>query len=240
MILVLPFQLSFQPYVFSQLENPEIKKDMARLFSYLMWSVTAGSYCVLLATRLLLPLIAPPEYASAYLVTLLMMPAMAFMGIFYYGETLLKTTQRSYIIGLVVSISAVFSIIANFILVKYFSWYGAMLATNVTLLILGGSLFIMGLKEYPLPMEWRRLRIAAVLFTAIMVINLLLLNSNLYLYCATQLIVAAVILIATFRSSLLDEREKKFTREMFHRFISLFKRTPPRESGEISPPGLYR
>ena len=240
MILVLPFQLSFQPYVFSQLENPDIKKDMARLFSYLMWSVAAGSYCVLFATRLLLPLIAPPEYANAYLVTLLMMPAMAFMGIFYYGETLLKTTQRSYIIGLVVSISAVFSIIANFILVNYFSWYGAMLATNVTLLILGGSLFIMGLKEYPLPIEWRRLRITAVLFIAIMVINLLLLKSNLYLYCAIQLIVAAVILIATFRSSLLDEREKKFTREMFHRFTSLFKRTPPRESGKISGPGLYR
>jgi O-antigen/teichoic acid export membrane protein len=238
MILVLPFQLSFQPYVFSQLENPDIKKDMARLFSYLMWSVAAGSYCVLFATRLLLPFIAPPEYANAYLVTLLMMPAMAFMGIFYYGETLLKTTQRSYIIGMVVSIAAVFSVIANFVLVNYFSWYGAMAATNATLLILGGSLFIMGLKEYPLPIEWRRLRIAAVLFIAIMVTNLLLLKSNLYLYCAVQLIVAAVILIAIFRSLLLDEREKQFTREVFRRFTSLFKRTPRGESGDISRPGL--
>jgi O-antigen/teichoic acid export membrane protein len=240
MVLVLPFQLSFQPFVFSQLDNPNIKKHMARLLSYLMWSVAAGSFCVLFAARLLLPLVTPPEYADAYLVTLLMMPAMALMGIFYYGETLLKTAQKSYIIGLIVIVSAVFSIIANFILINYISWYGALLASNVTFLILGSSLFIIGLKEYPVPIEWRRLRIAALLFMGVMVTNLLLLKSNLYLYCVTQLVVAAVIFFAIFRSSLLDEGEKQFTKQMLYRLVVLLKRTPREESGEGSHPRFTR
>ncbi|MDH4202745.1 MAG: oligosaccharide flippase family protein [Phycisphaerae bacterium] len=236
MVLVLPFQMSFQPFVFSQLDSPDIKKQMSRLLSYLAWSVMAGSYCVLFGARLLLPLIAPPEYADAYLVTLLMMPGMAFLGIFYYGETLLKTIQKSYIIGLIVIVSAVFSIIANFILVNYFSWYGALLASNATLFILGGSLFMIGLKEYPLPIEWPRLGIGAVLFVGVLVMNLLLLKSNLYLYCTAQLIVATVILFVAFRSSLLDEREKQFTRQTLSRLVVLLKRTPREESGEISRP----
>jgi O-antigen/teichoic acid export membrane protein len=236
MVLVFPFQLAFQPYVFSQLDSPDIKKQMSRSLTYLVWAVVAGSFCILFGLRLLFPLIAPPKFASAYIVTLMILPAMAFLGVFYYGETLLKTTQRSYTIGLFVAISAIFSIIANFFLINYFSWYGAILASNTTLLLLGGSLFIIGLREYPISIEWRRLRTAVILFVGVLVMNLLLLKSNLYLYCTTQLIVATVILFAAFRSSLLDEREKQFTRQTLSRLVVLLKRTPREESGEISRP----
>lgn len=236
MLLVLPFQLSFQPYVFSQLENPDIKKQMGRLLTYLMGSIAGGSFCILFAARLLLPLIVPPEYTDAYMVTLWMMPAMAFMGLFYYGETLLKTTQKSYIIGLIVVTCAILSVIANFILINYMSWHGALIASNSTFLILGGSLFIIGLKEYPFPIEWRRLRIATVLFIGVILINLFLLNSNLYLYCIVQLIIAVVISLTAFRTPLLDEKEKLYIKQMRYRLVALLKQTPREESAEISQP----
>jgi O-antigen/teichoic acid export membrane protein len=51
MVLVIPFQLSFQPYVFSQLDLPDIKRKMSRLLTYLMCSIAIGSYCVLFAAR---------------------------------------------------------------------------------------------------------------------------------------------------------------------------------------------
>jgi O-antigen/teichoic acid export membrane protein len=234
MVLVIPFQFSFQPYVFSQLEDPTIKKQMARLLSYLMWSIAGGSFCILFAARLVLPLFFRPEFGEAYFVTLTMMPAMAFLGIFYYAETLLKATQKSYIIGLVVTVSAVFSIIANFILVYYLAWHGAMLASNITFLILGGCLFVIGLKAYPLPIEWRRLRTAAVLFAGVLLINFILAKSNLYLYCIVELTIAAIILLIAFRSSLLDEGEKKYTRQIFYKAVTLFKRLPRKKTGELS------
>lgn len=217
MVIVLPFQLSFQPYVFSQLDAPDIKKQMGRLLTYLMWSVTIGSFGVLFASRLLLPLIAPPEYANAFTVTLFMMPAMALSGVFYYGETLLKTAQKSYVIGLTVILCAVFSVIANFILINYIGWHGALLASNCTFLVLGGSIFFIGLREYSVPIEWRRLRIAAVLFLGVLLVNLLLLKANLYLYCSLSLAVAVPITYITARGSFWDDSEKNAVKQLFQK-----------------------
>ena len=227
MALVLPFQLSFQPYVFSQLDLPDIKKQMGRLLTYLMWSVAAGSFCVLFAARLLLPLIAPPEYAEAFTVTLLIMPAMALSGIFYYGETLLKAAQKSYIIGLVVIVCAVFSMLANFILINYISWYGALLASNCTFLVLGSSIFFIGLKEYSVPIEWRRLRIAAVLFIGVLLTNLLLLRVSLYVYCILSLAVAVPVAYAVIRSTVWDQEERKSVQQALGKLKALFQKAPP-------------
>lgn len=242
MVLVLPAQLAFQPYVFSQLDSPDIKRLMSRSLTYLTWAVVGGSFCILFAARLMLPLIAPPEFSSAYIVTLLTMPAMAFLGLFYYGETLLKTSQKSYTIGLLVTLSAIFSIVANFILIHYISWYGALLASNITFLFMGGSLFAIGLKEFPLPIEWRRLRIATVLFVGVLLLNFFLLKSNLYVYSAVMAVIAAMVIFVVFRSRMLDESEKDFTKQMLFRLVTLFKQirqekadTIPYESSSGTP-----
>lgn len=233
MVLVLPFQLSFQPYVFSQLNDPDIKKQMGRLLTYLMWSVVCGSFCILFAVRLFLPLIAPPEFAEAYKVTLFMIPAMAFLGIFYYGETLLKAVQKSHIIGLFVVVSAVFSVVTNFILIHYMSWYGALIASNATFLILGGSLFLIGLKQFPLPLEWRRLRSTGFLFVGVLLINFFLQGFNLYLYSAIQILVAVIILMTAFRSTFLNKEEKYFAKQTFSRFMTLLRQTCRKGSEKI-------
>ena len=227
MVLVIPFQLSFQPYVFSQLDLPDIKKKMGRLLTYLMWSIGIGAFCVLFGARLLLPLITPPEYAEAFTVTLLLMPAMALSGIFYYGETLLKAAQKSYVIGLIVTVCAVFSVIANFILINYISWYGALLASNITFLVLGGSVFYIGLKEYSVLIEWRRLRIGGGLFLGVLLVNLILLRSNLYLYSVLNLILAGIILFFLIRSTLWDQDERRSVQKALDKLKSLFQKAPP-------------
>lgn len=226
MLLVLPFQLSFQPYVFSQLDRPDIKKQMARLLTYLMWSIAGGTFCVLFAARLLLPLIAPPEYADAFIVTLLMMPAMAFMGIFYYGETLLKASQKSYIIGLIVVGCAIFSVIANYFLVNYWDWYGALLASNITMVFLGISLFLIGLKKYSIPTEWRHLWVTGVLFLGVLLTNLILVKSSLYLYCILNIVLAGVVLLFVVRSTLWDTEEKQSVRRAMDKVKALFQKRP--------------
>ena len=227
MVLVIPFQLSFQPYVFSQLDLPDIKRQVSRLLTYLMYSIAIGSYCVLFAARLLIPLIAPPEYAEAFIVTLLIVPAMAMASLFYYGETLLKAAQKSYIIGMIVIVCAVLSLIANFILIYYISWYGALLATNVTFLVLGGSIFCIGIKEYSVPIEWRRLRIGGGLFLGVLLINLILLKSTLYLYSVLNLVFAGAILLFLIRSTLWDQDERRSARKALKKLKSFFQKAPP-------------
>jgi len=234
MVLVLPFQLSFQPFVFSQLDTPDINKQMARLLTYLMWAIAGGAFSILLATRLFLALVMPPEFADAYRVTLLMMPAMAFVGLFYFAETLLKAVQKSSVIGLFVLVAALCSVILNYVLIERFSWYGALIASNVIYFILAGSLLTVGLKSFPLPIEWKRLRTTAFLFIGILAVNLFLLKSNLYLYCTVQLIVAAALGFAVFRTPLLEKSEKDALKQTILRMGDRFRRIPHQKPQEMS------
>jgi len=222
--LVLPFQLSFQPFVFSQLETPDIQKEMARLLTYLMWSIAGGTFCILLASRLFLVLVMPPEFADACLVTLLMMPAMAFVGLFYFAETLLKAVQKSSVIGLFVLVAALCSVILNYVLIDHFSWYGALITSNVIYFILAGTLLMVGLKSFPLPVEWKRLGTTMFLFVSILVINLLLLNANLYWYCGVQLIVAGAIGIAVFWGPLTEMHEKAALKQILNNIAQMIRR----------------
>jgi O-antigen/teichoic acid export membrane protein len=213
-VLILPFQLSFQPFVFSKLGAPDLKSQMSRLLTYLLLAVSAGSFTVIAAAKLLLPVIAPPEYACAYTVTVLMMPAMGCLGIFYYGETLLKAAQKSYIIALVVAICAAFAVTANYLLVSLFSWYGAVAASNITFILLAGTSLTIGLKEFPVPLERRRIGIAAAVFAAVMLFNLLLLGTDRLTYCLLCVLFAAAAAWLLAACSFLDGREKDFLRQL--------------------------
>ncbi|MHC5140826.1 MAG: hypothetical protein ACYSOD_02295, partial [Planctomycetota bacterium] len=143
------------------------------------------------------------------------------------GETLLKAAQKSYIIGMIVIVCAVLSLIANFILIYYISWYGALLATNVTFLVLGGSIFCIGIKEYSVPIEWRRLRIGGGLFLGVLLINLILLKSTLYLYSVLNLVFAGAILLFLIRSTLWDQDERRSVRKALKKLKSFFQKAPP-------------
>ncbi len=221
MILVLPFQLSFQPFVFSKLDSPDIKKQMGRLLTYFVLAVSMGAFCVLFGSRLLMPLIATTDFTKAYTVTVLMMPAMAFMGMFQYAETQLKAAQKSYIIGLIVAICALFALMANYVLVRFFSWYGAIIASNTTFLLLGGTLFVIGMKEFPVPIERRRILTGIILFIAVMLLNLLLLKVNDYMYYAICLIAAGLTIWVLLAGRFCDASEKQLLFNIYYKLKSI-------------------
>ena len=101
------------------------------------------------------------------------------------------------------------------------------MASNTTFLILGGSVFYIGLKEYSVLIEWRRLRIGGALFLGVLLINLILLRSNLYLYSVLNLILAGIILFFLTRSTLWDHNERRSVRKALKKLKSFFQKAPP-------------
>ena len=85
-------------------------------------SILVILFSILLGSRILLPLIAPPEYSSAYLVILLLLPGIAFIGIYYFAETLLNEVQKTYVIGLTMTVCAIISVILNYMLIPVMNW----------------------------------------------------------------------------------------------------------------------
>jgi O-antigen/teichoic acid export membrane protein len=81
-VLIYPFSLAFEPYLFAGLNSTDIKEKLSRLLTYLILGATLTSFALVAGSRVLLPLIAPPEYAPAFIVILLLVPGMAFTGMY--------------------------------------------------------------------------------------------------------------------------------------------------------------
>jgi O-antigen/teichoic acid export membrane protein len=208
--LILPFQMSFQPFIFANLNNPNIKKQMSQLLTYLVLAISAASFCILFGSRLLLPYIAPPAYSSAYSMIILLLPGMAFIGIYYFAETLLTTVKQTKIIGLTMTACAVISIVLNYTLIPLLNQYGAIIAVNACYMLAGSLLFIIGRKKFPVPFESKRLIIAAGLFIAVILLNLALLKANNNIYCLAGITTVFAALCVLHFGSFYNEREKMF------------------------------
>lgn len=206
--LILPFQLSFEPYVFANLDNPQVKRQMSQLFTYLALAIAGVSFCILFGSRLLLPYIAPPAYSSAYSVILLLLPGMAFIGVYYFAQTLLTTVRQTHIIGLTMTVCAIFSVILNYVLIRFLNHYGAIIATNVCYILAGSSLLVIGTKKFPIPIEWERICAAAGLQMFFLFLFFMVRNVNLILFSVITLTAAlgGVLLLFSFHFFNNDEK----------------------------------
>lgn len=215
--LILPFQMSFQPFIFANLDSPNVKKQMSQLLTYLVLAISGASFCILFGSRLLLPYIAPPAYSSAYKIIILLLPGMAFIGIYYFAETILTAVRQTHIIGLTMSVCAVLSISLNYTLTRFMNQYGAIIATNVSYMLVGSSLFIIGKKKVPIPIELRRLCIAAGLFLAVILFNLALLKVNNGTYYSISIAAICLMACVLHFGSFYNDREKLFFRNVVTR-----------------------
>jgi O-antigen/teichoic acid export membrane protein len=128
----------------------------------------------------LLPWVAPPSYASAYLVIILLMPGQAFIGIHFYGETLLGAVRRTRILGMLNTLSAALCTGLNFLCIPFMGWYGAALATNTSAILVDSVEVAIGLKHFQLTrhVEWGRVLIVCTVFLVQLLVALMLRDAS--------------------------------------------------------------
>lgn len=173
-LIITPFQLSYQPYVFANLEQSKINLNMAKVFPFLLVALALMNLAVLIGARFILPIIAPPEYSGAYTVILLMLPMFTFKGIYYYGETFLNIKQQTFTIGKISTIIAVMSLILYLKLIPLWGWHGAVVTSNLSWLLIALSSLFLGIKAYPIKMEWAKTGMALGLYFSVFAINILI------------------------------------------------------------------
>ncbi len=156
-VLILPFQLAFEPFVFANSGNPRIRETLSRLFSYLTLSLVFVSFLILILSRALIPIVAPPQYAGAYVILLFLLPAVGVKGVSYFGEVMLNMVQKTHITGFTVALWAVLALAINFLLVNRYGMYGAIIAANVSTFLSAISMFVIGRRFFPIALQWRRL-----------------------------------------------------------------------------------
>jgi O-antigen/teichoic acid export membrane protein len=163
-----PFSLAFEPYVYSTMDRSGQRDHIARSFTYMVLCAVFMSSGLLLLTRLLLPKIAPPEYSSAFLVVLLLIPGTIFMGVFYFGQALLKAAQRTRTIAMVSTATAGVSFVLSYLLTAGFDWRGAALAFDISFILLGSVVTAIGVKDFSVGLERKRICLLACLLLSIL------------------------------------------------------------------------
>ena len=154
---VSPFSLAFEPYVFSSSDRLDRRVLIGRSLTYMVLAALFMSAGLLVAIRILLPKIAPPEYASAFLVALLLVPGITFMGVYYFGQALLNAMNKTRVVGGVSTAVAGVSFLLNYLLIRHFGWFGAVLAFDLSFVVLGLALTAMGVKHFSIALEWKRI-----------------------------------------------------------------------------------
>lgn len=156
MVVVLPFQMAFQPFVFSNLRNAQIRERIATLFQFLVLTTAVCGITVVIAGRVLVPMIAPPQYSLAYSILILLVPASAFSAASVLGEALIAIAKKTTIMALVFAGTGALSCSLGWVLISKFDLYGAVVALNLSHLLLGIAIVYWGLRTYPIPIGWQR------------------------------------------------------------------------------------
>jgi len=219
--VILPFQLAFQPYVFSNLDNVNIGEQISRIFVYFLLAVTFMSFMIILGSHIILPFIAPPEYAQAFSVLLHLMPLMAFVGLYYFGETLLSAVEKTYVIGFYMSACAICCLVLNYLLIPSINWYGAVIASNVCFFAVGFILFFIGIKSLSIHIQWCSVYTITLVFLVFLFATFLL-NSlgRIAFYCGWAFMFGSS-LVLLYHGPLFNKQEKIIFRNSVSRLKSV-------------------
>ena len=207
-VLILPFQLAYEPFVYANIKTPGIQTAIANMLTYLMLCFAFIAFGIVFLFRDLLGVIAPPEYYPAYSVIFLILPAMAFRGVYYVGESLLNINKQTQFVGTTVAVTTVISVILNYILIQLWGMYGAIVVFNFMLISTALVLMIRGTKCFPIPIEWRRLGTVAIFLASFLLLVFSLREANHYAYYSITLVVACGSLAFFYFGSFCDTRER--------------------------------
>ena len=215
-ILILPVQLAYEPFVYANIRNPGIQTAIANILTYVMASFAFVAFAIVFVFRDLISVIAPPEYYPAYPVLFLMLPAIAFRGVYYIGESLLNITNQTKFVGITVAVVTAMSVILNYILIQLWGIYGAIFVFNFTLISPALVLIIRGMQSFPIQIEWRRLGTVAVFLALFLLLVFSLRKTDDYLFYSLNIAVALASMAFLCFGSFCDASEKMAIRGLVH------------------------
>ncbi len=171
---ILPFQLAFQPFMFSSPKSAHLGVQLSVLFKSYIFSITIMSFLIILGAHIILPYIAPPEYAQSFDVLLYLLPLTVSIGIHYFSETLLSAVNKTHIIGITMGVCAIICLFLNYMLIPSLNLHGAAFVSNVCFFSAAFIVLLIGVRAFSVYLEWSSLSVILALFVAFLFLAFLL------------------------------------------------------------------
>ena len=213
MIIIGPFQMAYEPYIYSQQDNPKLKTIIAQLTTYLLLSFGLISFLLVYILRDLMNILFTSNYSSSYYIVFFILPGIGLIGMQYIAQSMLHLKNKTNITGITIATVTILSIILNYFFIQYWSIPGLIISYNLVMALTTFVLLKYGLKEFPVKFEIKRLIIGIIIFLFLITLICLLHNSSNYIFYSLPIIIFFICIYALFHYKYFNTNEIKFINE---------------------------
>jgi O-antigen/teichoic acid export membrane protein len=165
-LVLIGVQSALTPLIYAHHGEPETPAQLARLLELFWGLALLASLSIAVFGPELLALLAAPAYGTAAPIVVWLAPAalLAQMYVFAPGIPLAKKTRWQLALTVV---SAVSGLVLSLMLVPRWQALGAAAAACAASGLFFGAWLVMGQRLYPLPLRWRRLALATIVYAGL-------------------------------------------------------------------------
>lgn len=223
MVLIAPFQLAYEPYVFSNKTNPELKNTISKIITFITLAYLLVSLLILYVFRYVINILGNGGYSEAYVLIIFLLPGLGFTALNYIGQSQIHLNNKTKTTGFISFIVTIISIIITYFCTKLFGSFGTAFGINTYLIISGFALFYYGNKEFKVHVETKRINIILVTgLLALTAFYLLSYQTYFVFYLFTTLIIIFILLAIMF-SKFLFNNEKQLLLNGFNNILKILK-----------------
>jgi O-antigen/teichoic acid export membrane protein len=218
MLLIGPFQMAYEPFVFKQIGDIDLPEKISKITTYILLAFLFVSSFILLIFRDLIHLIAPPEYGKSYFIIFLILPGLGATALSYIGQSLLHIKNKTAVSGKIVIYSTLVCLLLSYYLIMNLGLTGLIISLNFYFITTSIIFFYFGNKEIKIPIEGKRVSIILVsgVLIYISLYNISYLSDIVYYLFAPTIIF--IFILTLMHSNFFSLEEKNFFMKNFKSF----------------------
>lgn len=220
MVLIGPFQMAYEPFIFREKDNEKVKKLISSIATYISLAYLIVSVGIVIIFKDLINVIGTSEYEEAYHLLFLLLPGIGATIFNYIGQSLLHFNNKTKVTGGIVLFSTVISMLLLYFLVKSYGTIGLIVSLNFYLLISSFLLLYFGIREVKINLEIKRLIIIALIGIGLFISIYYLSFFNSFVFYFVSLFLLFITLFIVYLSNFFIENEKKQFQKIIHNLIA--------------------
>jgi len=165
-LFIQAYRYAAEPFFFDKSSEKNAQKMYATLMNYFVIIISLALLVILLFQNLFNMFIDDKFHEGVGIVPILLY-ANLFLGIYYNLSVWYKLTDKT-LLGAYVGIGgAVLTVVANWVLIPYFGYYGSAIATLICYVSMALVAYMMGKKHYPVP--YPLIKILTYIFSTLLI-----------------------------------------------------------------------
>lgn len=223
MVLIGPFQMAYEPYVFKNKGNPKLKNTISRISVYILFVFCVISIFILITFRDLIYLVGGKEYTDAYLVIFLLLPGIGSTLFNYIGQSLLHINNKTRLTGTIIFLTTIFCLVITYISISFYGLFGLVFSINFYLIASSLLIFYYGTKEFPIKVDLKRFTIILSITLFAFIFIYLISDLSTFLYYFLSLVLILILFSWASFGNFFSKEEKEsikiFIKDLKARFI---------------------